>query len=102
VVVTDLTPESRHGVGIVDRRGPQCICDADFPYDRGGWVAFNRHLADEQAAAIARDREGLVEVVARNMPGVLNDPYTLSTHDDSGYRDLARRLLALDAPEAQS
>jgi hypothetical protein len=64
-----------------------------------GTRELSRHLSLVEAAAIARYADGLVEVVAWNMPEVLNDPEVWSTHDDVGYKALARRLLAI--PEAQ-
>jgi hypothetical protein len=33
-----------HGVGMVDKQGVSCLCDADFSFGSGGWVAFNTHL----------------------------------------------------------
>ena len=38
----------RHGVGMVDKLGVSCLCDAAFSFESGaapgGWVAFNLHL----------------------------------------------------------
>lgn len=34
-----------HGVAVVDKYGPECICGKDFPFNSGGWLAFNEHIA---------------------------------------------------------
>jgi hypothetical protein len=98
VVVTDLTPESLAEY-VREHRCYAARSDVSIAdWDRG--------VAAIEAAAIARDREGLVEVVAR---GLLiensHDARAWWRVDDVGFRartEAARRLLELDAPEAQS
>jgi hypothetical protein len=88
--MTDLTPESEYLVATIDE---------DTTLDE-----LRSHLAAIEAAAIARDREGLVERVAQYIPGRVMKMFTWADCDEATreqYRAEARRLLALDAPEAQ-
>jgi hypothetical protein len=88
--MTDLTPESEallaHPPGYM----------GVWHQSDGRREDLRKRLAAIEAAAIARYREGLVEVVVRNMH---SDDW-----DGAGgceCESVARRLLALDAPEAQ-
>jgi hypothetical protein len=64
---------TEHGVGFVDAKGPQCLCESDFPYVAGGWVAFNSHLRAVTEAAldvVYRDRNLVVQAFASAMEGL--------------------------------
>jgi hypothetical protein len=83
--MTDLTPEAE-----------------DFIANLRGAMTLEREirpmLAAIEQAAVARDRAGLVEVVARGLAAIYD-------HDDwpvppMGPQEMARRILAI--PEAQS
>ena len=62
-----------HGVGLVDQYGVQCLCESDFPFSSGGWVAFNSHLRAVTEAAldvIYRDRNLVAQAFASAMEGL--------------------------------
>jgi hypothetical protein len=92
-----LTPESEEFIedarliGVLDG-----AMGSNEPYWRDSLAAI-------EAAAIARDREGLVERVAQAFWAQQYRPF--GRWDDgpiaNRFREQARRLLALDAPEAQ-
>jgi cob(I)alamin adenosyltransferase len=94
--MTDLTPESEYLVATIDE---------DTTLDE-----LRSHLAAIEAAAIARDREGLVERVAQHlcdyMREMSSDPWRpwddLLPEARALWLEDAATLLALDAPEAQA
>jgi hypothetical protein len=62
-----------HGVGFVDRQGVQCLCESEFLFGSGGWVAFNSHLRAVTEAAldvVYRDRNLVVQAFASAMEGL--------------------------------
>lgn len=95
MTTTPLTPESEDAVAYWMSDGDDIHRDA-----------FRKDMRLIEAAAIARDRAGLVEVVARNISLKLFGYPSWEVEDESyreSHRREARRLLALDAlDEAQS
>jgi hypothetical protein len=93
--MTDLTPESEYLVATIDE---------DTTLDE-----LRSHLVAIEAAAIARDREGLVEPFLTGLRAVVRRELAwagMNAYERRARADIidieARRLLALDAPEAQA
>ena len=54
-----LTASERHGVGMVDKWGVACLCEAGFLFGDDGWVAFNANMR----AALAPPPPGARRIV---------------------------------------
>ena len=86
-----------HGVAVVDRYGPECICGRDFPYKSGGWLAFNEHIAALLLAAPG-DSEGPwldgLATALREEEAVRGVSRRYGTFNDAYYDEFAKAIAA--------